>query len=480
MAIGEDRMDMKQDLATKDDASLDRRLENLLMKKRAVRFELWQALLSIVISIPLINLYALLAIKGAEKEATAIERLAYDAAHALETVKDMTANAINDYNPRLARGQRFKGEAGWTLPRGAAPPGMAVVLSRYDGDEKRGLVELVDLDTGKIVHAWRPDVEAINALSSAPERVLHLKRDYGLRRYVETDPYALADGSLIYHGMGSPLVKIDACSRVVWTIDGDFHHSIERDADGDFWTVETFHPPTIPFVDAEFDDDAIAEFSPDGRLLFRKSAAQILIDAGLHHVVYSHDKYDSDPIHLNDVQPAIHDGPYWKSGDLFLSFRNPSMIALYRPSTNEIVWRQQGPWLMQHDVDIVSDHEIAVYNNNTASTPKGGKTIGSNDIVIYDFATGTTREPFTAGFERQHIRTETNGLFRFLPDGSVMVEEHDYGRLLALAPDGGVRWSFINRAANDGRVYQLGWSGAVSAARAAAIKAALATTTCAN
>lgn len=469
---------MKQDMPDKPRASLDERLEQALMRKRILKFQLWQPLLLIVICIPLINLYALMAVKGVESDATLIQRWTYAAAHSLEIAKHTITDTINDYNPRLARGQRFEGETGWTLPAGGASAGIAVILSRYDGDKDRGVVEIVDLDNGKTVHTWAPDVDAINALSKIPEEVLHLKRDEGRRRYMEHHPVALDDGSLIYHGMGSPFVKIDACSRVVWTVDGDFHHSIEQDADGDFWTVETIHPPTIPFVEEDFDDDAIAEISPDGRVLYRKSAAEILIDAGLGHIVYSHDKYDEDPLHLNDVQPVTFDGPYWKAGDLFLSLRNPSMIALYRPSTNEIVWKQQGPWLMQHDVDIISDHEIAVYNNNTVATPKGGKTMGSNNIVIYDFATGKTREPFSAGFEKNQIRTETNGLFRFLPDGSVMIEEHDYGRLVAMSPDGDVRWKYINRAPKDGRVYQLGWSRVVLGARAKALQQVLAGAKC--
>ncbi len=469
---------MKQDIPKTGVGSLDQRIENWLMRKRVVRFELWQALLLIVICIPLANLYALAAVKGVERDATPLERVSYEAAHSLEIAKTVIVDWVNKHNPRLARGQRFEGEAGWSLPQGRGPAGMAVVLSRYDGDEKRGVVEMVDLGSGKVVHSWRPDVEAINALSKTPERFTHLKRDYGARRYMEHHPYALDDGSLVYHGMGSPLVKIDACSRVVWTVDGDFHHSIEKNAYGDFWTIETFHPPTIPFVGEDFDDDAITKVSADGRVLFRKSAAQLLIDAGLYHVVYSHNKYDEDPIHLNDVQPVLFDGPYWKKGDLFISLRNPSMIALYRPSADEVVWRRQGPWLMQHDVDIISDHEIAVYNNNAVAAPTGGKTVGSNDIIIYDFATGKTREPFTAGFEKNQIRTVTNGLFRLLPDGSVMVEEHDYGRLLAMTPDGEVRWGFINRAAKDGRVFQLGWSRAVLGGRVKALKETLARTKC--
>src|SRR5690606_40126395 len=49
---------------------------------------------------------------------------------------------------------------------------------------------------------------------------------------------------------------------------------------------------------------------------------------------------------------------------LFLSFRHMSMIMLYRPATDEIVWKKQGPWLAQHDVDILDATRIGVFNNN--------------------------------------------------------------------------------------------------------------------
>ena len=469
---------MEEDMKKAGATALDQRLEHILTRERLISFQLWQVLLAIVIALPLIDLFGALAIKGAEPDANRLERRIHALAEAPHAARRIIVDAITGYSPRLARGQRFDGQAGLTTRPGAAPAGMLILLSRYDGDEKRGVIDLVDPEAGAVLKTIRPDVEAINARSTLPEKILHLKRDYGLSRYMEHHPFALGDGSIIFHGMGSPLVRIDACSRILWTLDGDFHHSIERDADGDFWTVSTLHPPSIPFVARNFDDDAIAKFSANGDLLYQKSVSKIMIDAGLDHVVYSHDEYDRDPVHLNDVQPVIDDGPYWKKGDLFLSLRNPSMIALYRPSTNKVLWRRQGPWLMQHDVDIISNHEIAVFNNNTVAAPEGGKTVGSNNIIIYDFATGATREPFSAGFEKNNIRTVTNGLFRFLPDASVMVEEHDYGRLLALGPDGDIRWSYVNRAAKDGRVFQLGWSRAITGEAAAAARAALAGADC--
>ena len=68
------------------------------------------------------------------------------------------------------------------------------------------------------------------------------------------------------------------------------------------------------------------------------------------------------------------DGPYWRKGDLFLSLRSPSTVMLYRPATNKVIWRKDGPWSKQHDVDILDDHRISIFNNNgreTRGAPSG-------------------------------------------------------------------------------------------------------------
>lgn len=459
----------------KSGKAIDELLEEHLMRERTLVFRLWQMLLLILASVVATVMFATLAIGGIGKDADFFERFAFHVADGPRLARRVFLDTVHGANPYLARAQRFDGEAGLSVA-GAAKG--AVILSRYDGDAKRGGVELLDIATGKVVQAWRPDIGALHARSKLPAETVNLKRDFAARRYVLHHPYAFEDGSLLFHGMGSPLVRIDACSRIMWTLDGDFHHSIEPDADGDFWTAENLHPPTIPNVDAAFEDNAVTRFSADGAVLFRKSVGQILIDNGFRHLIYSHETYEPDPIHLNDVQPVPGDGPFWKKGDLFLSLRHLSMVALYRPSTNEIVWSRQGPWMMQHDVDIISDHEIAVFNNEAMATPHGPKTLGASTITVYDFAADTTREPFRAGFETHQIRTETAGLFRFLPDGSVMVEEHDYGRLLAMNADGTLRWSFVNRAPKDGRVFQLGWSRALSDGAAEKLKAAVAAADC--
>ena len=44
-----------------------------------------------------------------------------------------------------------------------------------------------------------------------------------------------------------------------------------------------------------------------------------------------------EPIHLNDIEPVLKDGKFWKKGDLFLSSRSQSAIIHYRPKLNKVV-----------------------------------------------------------------------------------------------------------------------------------------------
>ena len=240
--------------------------------------------------------------------------------------------------------------------------------------------------------------------------MVNLARDKNLRRYLIPHPYATEDGGLVFQGE-SPLVKIDACSRVVWINDEDlFHHSIERDDSGMFWVPTDQEPVTIKGANPEkFHDDSIAMVTPDGKLLMNRSVSQILIDNGLEHLVFWGSGNDDDPIHLNDIEPVRKDGPYWRKGDLFLSLRSPSTVMLYRPATNKVIWRKDGPWSKQHDVDILDDHRISIFNNNGREFGAASRTA---EVNIYDFATGEVTSPWRAALERLDVWAPERGLGR--------------------------------------------------------------------
>ena len=347
----------------------------------------------------------------------------------------------------LSGEQRFHGGGGLISPS-VIPPreaGYLVVARRIPFPEKDAaepperssslptVVEIIDLNQRKVVHSWKPisgdRLERFNVLS---------------------------DGSLLVGGTsggrGSPTIRMDACSNVVWEQQLQAHHSFERDADGAFWSPWRVDPSTIPHTNPDFVEDGFVRFSPDGEVLSRITLWGALRRAGHGHLLYGRAAHSQgDPFHMNDVEPVLQDGPFWRRGDLFVSLRNSSVVLLYRPATDEVLWLQAGPWLHQHDVDVVSDSEISVYSNNTVFDDDPW-VLGANEVYVHDFATGETRSPWREAMRRHDVRTWRQGGSTLFADGSVMLEESRYGRILTLSPDGGRVWSYVNRA-SDGMLY---------------------------
>ena len=167
--------------------------------------------------------------------------------------------------------------------------------------------------------------------------------------------------------------------------------------------------------------------------------------------------FDLDPTHLNDIQPVNFDGEFWKKGDVFLSLRHQSMILLYRPLTNEIIWKGTGPFFHQHDVDILDSHRISIFNNNSKNFVNGDVVDGNNEVVIYDFKTNEYSSYLKKSLIEYDVRTNIEGLSQILSNGDLFVEESYFGRTLYFNANGSLRWSHLNRA-NNGMVNRVGWS----------------------
>ena len=136
---------------------------------------------------------------------------------------------------------------------------------------------------------------------------------------------------------------------------------------------------------------------------------------------------------------------------------------LFRPSTGKVLWSRQGLTHAQHDIQILDDHRIAVFDNNTRpSWPH--KVAGHNRTAFYDFANDKLSHPFDAALAKERVATQTQGRQTILANGDAVIEETRYGRILRLASDGTVRWRYISAYA-DGKRIVLGWSRYLERAR---------------
>lgn len=326
-----------------------------------------------------------------------------------------------------------------------------LLLSSYDKDKGQSTVQMICIADQQILYEWAPDIDAILALGDT-KLTKHSYRIF--------HPLLLADGGLIFQASdypSSPLVKISPSSSVEWFVEGVYHHSIEQDAEGNIWACSVMQPSSYAGT-LSHRDDAIAHISPAGKVLFKKSVAKILEENGYRGLLAA--GFSDDPIHLNDIQPALTDSKFWKKGDLLLSMRHRSTIALYRPTTDKIVWLKTGPWMNQHDVDFVSDHEISVFGNDLIwhkeNTARGDDRIpseevlldGHNNVYVYDFTSDTVTMPYKKAMKSMEVQTMAEGRSEILSNGEVFIEETNHGRILCLTPDT-AKWEFVRRVDKD-------------------------------
>ena len=340
-----------------------------------------------------------------------------------------------------------------------------LLLSRYNGDLEQTVVELVDLRSFTVKKRWNPDIDKINRLvdQSLPE-FKYIERDNNDKRGAIYHPFLTEDGGLIFYGDG-PLRRVDKNSQLVWQNQTDvFHHSIEQDHEGNLWVPSRMYPYGLDekYIGLDFGgfaDDAITKVSQDGKILFQKSVSKLLMENNMGHLIaHINPYYDRDPIHLNDIQPVLIDSKYWSKGDLFLSMRHRSIVILYRPSTNKILWHNTKYLSFQHDVNILDDHRISIFNNNLQrSRAKRLEVNGNNEVVIYDFEKDAYSKYFSKPLRYYGIRTESDGRSKILENGDLVVEEQNYGRIFYFNKDESLQWQYVNRADN-GNIYTLWWS----------------------
>ena len=335
---------------------------------------------------------------------------------------------------------------------------LLLVLPKYNNDLERSEVEVIDLKNFKTIHTYRHDINSMYELydKSRPEIKKSIIDDAPIR-FEYRHPLILKDGSLISDSDYSPIFKLDLCSKLLWlNQESIFHHSKMMDHDGNIWVPARMFPYSQVIGNTykefgEYDDDAIVKINLDGKILYIESVSEILLKNKIIGDSIFFNKI-SDPIHLNDIEPALNNTKFWNKGDLFLSIRHQSTILHYRPSTNKVINYIKGPFFMQHDVDIISEKEISIFNNN--NTPLGNY---NSEVLIYNFETKKFSKKFNDSLINEKFKTYSQGLSEILNDGSMLVEEQNKGRLILFNNKGEKEWEYVNKDKNND-VYFISWA----------------------
>lgn len=431
-----------------------RKLEKLLFRK----VEVWLLLLIVVVLFGAMIVFGWMvqhAANGGQRFGS-LPKAALTIAQTPTTLKNAIKGEIVFDDHRVV--DRFEEPAGFTILSTPADP-QYILVSRYDGDIGWSVIELYREGEASPLHRWVfNDAEALEFESANP---IFSGRPHGPPYTIRMiHPWLSEDGTLTVHAVDGGLYRFDACANPIW-VNADYlhHHSLEGGMDGTFWTIGATRT-TIKGQgwDHNLRDDHVLLISADGELLYAKSVLSMLQKAGLLNLIYDYDKYQIDPIHLNDVQPVEKDGPNWRRGDIFLSIGHLNMILLYRPSTDEVIWFSQDRIMHQHDVDIIGESRISVFDNRRKTGADGKMmVVGPTEIVAFDLPSKKAKPLYTASLAAADVRAYNQGLIDELPGVGYMIEETNQGRLLKFGEDQALEWVFINKDSR-GATWTMNWS----------------------
>lgn len=333
---------------------------------------------------------------------------------------------------------------------------------------------LIDM-RGGVVHRWAMPFR--KAWPKAPHIKNPLPDDQ--IHWFRCHLYPNGDLLAVYHAEGDTpygygLVKLDKDSKLLWAYSGHAHHDIDVEEDGKIYTLGQKllrEPPAgLESLPAPLIAESLVILSPDGTELeniplleaFRDSPyAHLLLacldvppkglsspgdvprDAGPGNRVTVRnrkpvtraDLLRGDVVHANSVKVLRRSlalkFPRFKPGQVLVSLRSPSLIAVVDISTRSVVWAARGCWQAQHHAEFLPNGHILLYDNV-------GSMYGTR-VVEYDPRTQALPWVYAGENSLAHKAT-SRGMQQRLPGGNTLIVNPEHGTILEVTAGKELVW----------------------------------------
>lgn len=302
--------------------------------------------------------------------------------------------------------------------------------------------EAVLLDRkGKLLHRWRYPLRRIFPdLASDPAMA---KQEYWRRAHLFPNGDLLG----IYEGLG--LVKLDARSRILWSLRGGYHHDLEVLDNGEIWVLDR-EGKLIPRIHPTEGvlEDFLTVLSPDGRVL-RKVSLLEAFERSPYASLMKGMPASGDIFHTNTLE--VLDGrfadrhPAFRKGNVLVSVLKIDTLAIVNPEKGTVEWALKGGWRRQHQPTFVESGNLLLFDN----TGPGGDR---SRVMEIDPLTGRTVWEYGGG--GVDFFSKTMGSCQRLSNGNTLITESENGRAFEVTRDGRVVWEFYNpnRAGDQGEL----------------------------
>jgi hypothetical protein len=344
---------------------------------------------------------------------------------------------------------------------GAAQNGVVLYTS---GSEPAA--HLIDLQ-GNVLHTWRRPFSQVwhpsedGVADPQPDPFVYIRNAH---------VYPNGDLLALYEGVGDTpygygVAKLDRESNLIWSYMGHAHHQLDVGPDGRIYVL------TQEIVDDELErfahlqrprlEDFLVILSPDGEELQKIRLLPAVGESKFRHMGYTVSGFAlGDPLHANAVTcitaEMAANFPFGKEGQVLLSFRELNGIAVLDVDTQTIVWATRGPWIGQHDPDILPNGHILLFDNYANySGPEGASRVIEFDPktmeIVWQYG-GTADHP---------LESRIRGDQQRLPNGNTLITEASGGRMVEVTPGGEIAWEFVNPVRdpeNGAKIAIIAWS----------------------
>lgn len=273
----------------------------------------------------------------------------------------------------------------------------------------------------------------------------------------------LTDGELFALGTERRLLKLDARSQILWSLDLAFHHDLAVAEDGRIYSlIREVRAVHRHGRDVRIIDDLLVTVSRQGELVDRISVFDLFGDlvpesrweaieawvakpeireelqaleaAGKFPLPHG---TPPDVLHTNTVEIVTRQIPgVCDLGDLLISIRELDLIAVVDLEPLSVVW-SWGPGIIrrQHQPTLLENGHILIFDNKGA-----GKNVSR--IVELDPVRGEIVWEYRANPPEAFFSGLRGGSQR-LPNGNTLITESDRGRVFEVTSDGTLVWEYF-------------------------------------
>lgn len=321
----------------------------------------------------------------------------------------------------------------------------------WDTEEQTWRIDLLNFKNNDVSHSWTLNSKDADLSSTY----------YQFSRAMPRNPILLDNYSIIADlDESANLYRLDSNSKIMWhNKDYIFHHGMNLAYDSTIWICGstklengknvTTKIKTYNNQNYQYTEEFLVHIDPStGITLEAIPLTQLLIDNNLLYLAFAAGDPDvapTDNLHLNDIQPTLTTSKYWDKGDLFVSIRHKSCILLVSKDLKTIKKVFQGPFLAQHDVEIVNDSTISFFNNNFINIERDSLNctsklsdfeLSNSEVLFYDFSTNKYSSPYSKFFKQEQIQTISQGMSKVLHNGDLWVESQNQSTLYVLDSTG--------------------------------------------